>query len=126
MRKRLFGVVALGFFGTGCAGTGADAARRFDKNLYARAQEPELAGLDPALQKCAGNEGPLKVTWKVAGDGHIEDVTIVEPKAYSEKLLSCVRAAAYRAQFTAPANQKPLVVSREVGQTYLAGDGAEL
>ncbi|MEZ0310655.1 MAG: hypothetical protein ACAI38_02720 [Myxococcota bacterium] len=126
MRKRLFWVIALGCFGTACAGAGTEStARRFDKRLYAKAQEPELAELDPALQKCAGDEGPLKVTWQVAGDGHIEDVKIIEPKGYSEKLESCVRAAAYTAQFTAPANRKPAVVSRDVGNTVVAGD-AEL
>ena len=126
MRKRLFWVVAVGLFGTACAGAGHEGtAQRFDKGLYAKAQEPALAELDPALQKCAGDVGPLKVTWQVAGDGHIEDVKIIEPEGYSEKLESCVRAAAYKAQFTAPANRKPLVVSRDVGQTYVAGD-AEL
>ncbi len=123
MHKHSFWLIAMGLFGTACAGTGTATARRFDKSLYERAQEPELAAVDEKLQRCADN-GPLTVSWQVAGDGHIEDVKLVEPKAYDEKTLNCVRAEAYKAQFTAPANNKPVVVSREVGNTVIAGGAA--
>lgn len=123
MRKPLFCVIALGFFGTACATTGAETAAkpRFDKRLYERAQQPELAALDPALGKC-NEDGPLTIAWQVAGDGHIEDVKIVEPAGYSDKVDACVRAQAYKAQFTAPANHKQQIVSREVGTTVVAGE----
>ena len=125
MHKHLFGLIAMGVFGAACSTTSPETARRFDKDLYQRSQEPELAAVDQKLQRCADN-GPMTVNWQVAGDGHIEDVKIAEPKAYDEKMMNCVRAEAYKAQFTAPANNKPVVVSREIGNTVIAGEAASL
>lgn len=125
MQKHLFGLIAMGLVGTACQTTGTESARRFDKSLYQRAQEPQLAQVDEKLQRCSDN-GPLTVNWQVAGDGHIEDVKIAEPKAYDEKTMNCVRAEAYKAQFSAPANNKPVVVSREIGNTVIAGEAASL
>jgi outer membrane biosynthesis protein TonB len=120
MKKMSVFVVVMGIFGAACASVGAAPSRRFDKRLYARAHEAELAKLDPQLSACAGDQGPITVTWKVAGDGHIEDVVVTDPKAPSEKLDACVRAHAYSAQFTAPANHQRVLVSRNVGRTFAA------
>lgn len=114
----LFLAFSVGCFGAGCASLSQPTApaRRFDTSLYVKAQQPELSQLDPALRTCVPSGEPVTVTWHIAGDGHVEDVTVAEPTAPSAREHDCILSRAFSAKFAAPANGKSLKVTHAVSE----------
>src|SRR6202000_1569264 len=91
--------LTVGILGTACANVPAQTAgpRRFDPSLYVRAQEPTLSSLDPALRSCVARPEPVILTWEIAGDGHIQDVSIAEPSAPTPREHDCLLSKAFSA-----------------------------